>query len=66
MDANETAKAILAGKGEEDEKPEAPKLDSLMEELGAALKSGDYSGAAQAFRAAHGMCGGYEGDSEET
>jgi cation diffusion facilitator CzcD-associated flavoprotein CzcO len=63
MDAKKTAESIVAGMGEGDEKPEAPKLDGLMEELGSALKAGDWSGAAQAFRAAHGVCG--EGYSEE-
>lgn len=69
MDTKKTAMLILAGKptGAED-KPETPKLESLLEEFADALRAKDYACAAKAFKAAHGVCGaGYEdeGDSEE-
>lgn len=64
--AKKTAALIVAGLGDEEgaEKAEAPKLDSLMEELAIALRSNDYAGAAQAFKAASGVCGSEDHEEE--
>ena len=66
-DPKKTAALIVAGLGDKDsEQAEAPSLDLLMEELADALRAKDYAGAAQAFRAAQGVCGSaHEDDSEE-
>ena len=66
-DAKKTAAVIIAGMGKDDEKPKAPALDGLMEELADALAAKDFAGAAKAFKAANGMCGAPmdEDDSEE-
>lgn len=64
--AKKTAASIVAELGEEGaEKPEAPKLDSLMGELASALRSGDEAGAAQAFKAAVGLCGASESTEDD-
>lgn len=63
-DAKKAALMIIAGKPKPEEgAEEMPELPELMAELGAALKAGDYEGAASAFRAA--MDCEYESDEEE-